>query len=92
LIVDDGLATGSSMRAAVPALKQRDASATVVAVPIAPPDTCALLECEADATICARTPEPLVSVGSWYEDFTETTDDEVRTLLERAHASGKTEP
>jgi putative phosphoribosyl transferase len=81
ILVDDGLATGSSMRAAVLALRQRDAAEVVVAVPVAPPQTCAELEREADAVICARTPEPFDAVGRWYEDFTQTTDDEVRALV-----------
>lgn len=81
MLVDDGLATGSSMRAAVQALKQRDASEIVVAVPVAPPQACAELEHEADAVICARTPERFCAVGEWYEDFAQTTDDDVRRLV-----------
>jgi putative phosphoribosyl transferase len=86
ILVDDGLATGSSMRAAVQALRQRDADEVVVAVPVAPPKVCADLELVADTVICARTPEPFQAVGLWYEDFTQTTDDEVRSLLARAQA------
>lgn len=84
ILVDDGLATGSSMRAAVQALRRREAAGIVVAVPIAPADTCAELEREADAVICAHTPEPFRAVGVWYENFAQTTDDEVRALLARA--------
>jgi putative phosphoribosyl transferase len=88
IVVDDGLATGSSMRAAVQALKERDAAGIVVAVPVAPPHTCAQLEAEADAVICARTPEPFRAVGAWYEDFAQTTDDEVRALMTRGSEAG----
>jgi putative phosphoribosyl transferase len=87
ILVDDGLATGSSMRAAVEALKQRDPAEIVVAVPIAPPRTCAALKEAADTVICARTPEPFKAVGAWYEQFEQTTDDEVRQLLATASES-----
>jgi putative phosphoribosyl transferase len=87
ILVDDGLATGSSMRAAVQALRQRDVAEVVVAVPVAPPETCAELESEADAVVCARTPQPFRAVGRWYEDFTQTTDDEVRALVAEAQAA-----
>jgi putative phosphoribosyl transferase len=81
ILIDDGLATGASMRAAVEALKQRGAAEIVVAVPIAPPSTCAELEREADAVVCTSTPEPFGAVGAWYDDFTEVTDDDVRRIL-----------
>jgi predicted phosphoribosyltransferase len=81
ILVDDGLATGASMRAAIEALKQRDAAEIVVAVPVAPPSTCAELEREADAVVCAHTPEPFTAVGAWYDDFAEVTDDDVRRIL-----------
>jgi len=84
ILVDDGLATGSSMRAAVMALRQQDAGGVVVAAPVAAPQTCAAFEPEVDRIVCARTPEPFFAVGAWYDDFSETTDDEVRALLERA--------
>ena len=87
ILVDDGLATGSSMRAAVRALRERDAAQVVVAVPVAPPQTCAELESEADAVVCARTPEPFKAVGVWYEDFGQTTDEEVRALMGSAAAA-----
>jgi putative phosphoribosyl transferase len=83
ILVDDGLATGASMRAAVEALKQRGAAEIVVAVPVAPASTCAELEREADAVVCARTPEPFTAVGAWYDDFAEVTDDDVRRILSR---------
>jgi putative phosphoribosyl transferase len=87
ILIDDGLATGASMRAAVVALRQRSPARVVVAVPIAPPDTCRAFEELVDAIVCAMTPEPFLAVGQWYEDFTQTTDEEVRRLLSRAAAS-----
>jgi putative phosphoribosyl transferase len=82
LLVDDGLATGSTMRAAVAGLKQLAPQRIVVAVPIAAPATCRELSREVDEIVCAATPEPLDAVGLWYEDFSQTTDQEVRQLLE----------
>ena len=84
ILIDDGLATGSTMRAAVEALRQEGARKIVVAVPVAPPDTCDAMKSEVDEIICAVTPEPFRAVGIWYADFGETTDDEVRDLLARA--------
>jgi putative phosphoribosyl transferase len=84
ILVDDGLATGSTMRAAVAALRQRGPARIVVAVPVGAPETCAEFQDEADEAICARTPEPFHAVGAWYQDFSQTTDDEVRELLEKA--------
>jgi putative phosphoribosyl transferase len=84
ILVDDGLATGYTMRAAVTALKQEGAAQIVVAVPVAPPDTCDSLRAEVDAVVCAATPEPFVAVGLWYRDFRQTTDEEARELLARA--------
>jgi predicted phosphoribosyltransferase len=84
VLVDDGLATGSSMRAAVAALRRQGPAWVVVAVPVGAPSTCAALAEEADEVVCARTPEPFYSVGLWYADFTQTTDEEVRELLGRA--------
>jgi len=81
LLVDDGLATGSTMRAAVQALKQLGPSRIVVAVPTAAPQTCEEFAVEVDEVVCAITPEPFYAVGAWYKDFSQTTDDEVRELL-----------
>ena len=81
ILVDDGLATGATMRAAIQALRQQEPRRIVVAVPTASPDTCEALKAEADDVICAMTPEPFVAVGHWYDDFRQTTDDEVRDLL-----------
>jgi len=88
ILVDDGLATGSTMRAAVSALKQRAPARLVVAVPVASRETCAEFAGQVDETVCAETPEPFYSVGEWYEDFSQTSDAEVRELLQRAAATG----
>src|SRR5205809_301494 len=87
ILVDDGLATGATMHAAVKALRQRGAAKIVVAVPVGPPDTCREFEDEADETICATVPEFFQAVGQYYEDFSQTSDDEVRELLARAAQS-----
>ena len=84
ILVDDGLATGSSMRVAVLALKRKKPAQIVVAVPVGAPTTCAELESEVDQIICAVTPEPFRSVGQWYRDFSQTSDAEVRDLLRQA--------
>lgn len=84
VIVDDGLATGSTMRAAVAALRRQQPNRIVVAVPVAPPSTCQELRAEADEVVCLATPEPFSAVGLWYRDFSETSDAEVRDLLARA--------
>src|SRR5213080_5414995 len=84
ILVDDGLATGATMRAAVKALRQCGAAKIVVAVPVGPPDTCHEIEEQADETICLSTPEFFQAVGQYYEDFSQTTDEEVRELLNRA--------
>ena len=84
IIVDDGLATGSSMRVAALALKNRKPAHVVVAVPVAARETCAEFESEVDQVICAATPEPFWAVGQWYRDFSQTSDEEVRELLRRA--------
>jgi putative phosphoribosyl transferase len=84
ILVDDGLATGSTMRAAVAALRQQQPVRIVVAAPVGAAETCAEFKEEADESICARTPEPFYAVGLWYGDFSQTTDEEVRDLLRRA--------
>ncbi len=86
ILVDDGLATGSTMRAAVEALRQHKPSLIVVAVPVAAADTCLKLRDEADDVLCLRTPEPFRAVGLWYRIFDQTTDEEVQALLVAAHA------
>jgi predicted phosphoribosyltransferase len=87
ILVDDGLATGSTMQAAVRALRRLEPERIVVAVPVASPDTCEQLRSEADEVICATTPEPFHAVGLWYEDFSQTGDEEVRDLLARAQSA-----
>jgi putative phosphoribosyl transferase len=84
ILIDDGLATGATMRAAVKALRQRGAAKIVVAVPVGPPDTCREFEDQADEVICTSVPEFFQAVGQYYEDFSQTSDDEVRELLARA--------
>ena len=84
ILVDDGLATGSSMRVAAFALKQKQPGQSIVAVPVAARDSCVELESVADKVVCALTPEPFWGVGQWYEDFSQTSDEEVRDLLKRA--------
>ena len=84
ILVDDGLATGATMRAAVKALRERGAAKIVVAVPVGPPDTCHELEERADETICLSTPEFFQAVGQYYEDFSQTSDEDVRELLSQA--------
>ena len=88
ILVDDGLATGATMQAAIAALRQRGPARIVVAVPTAAPETCNQLRDEVDDLICAMTPEPFHAVGLWYEDFSPTTDEEVQELLGRAAARG----
>ncbi|HSV46957.1 MAG TPA: phosphoribosyltransferase [Ramlibacter sp.] len=84
LVVDDGLATGSTMRAAVQAIRQQHPARLVVAVPVGAPDTCRALEAEADEVVCAAMPEPFHAVGLWYLDFPQASDEEVAALLEEA--------
>jgi predicted phosphoribosyltransferase len=81
LLVDDGLATGSTMEAAILALRQQSPARIIVAVPVGAPDTCARLAQVADEVVCAVTPDPFSAVGLWYENFSQTTDDEVKRLL-----------
>lgn len=87
ILVDDGLATGSTMRAAVAALRLQGPARIVVAVPVGAETTCQMLRGEADEVVCLETPEPFYAVGLWYEDFSQTTDEEVRDLLARAAES-----
>jgi predicted phosphoribosyltransferase len=87
ILVDDGLATGSTMRAAVRAVREQCPARIVMAVPVASQSACDTLHGQVDRAICAMTPEPFVAVGLWYEDFAPTTDAEVRELLARAAAA-----
>jgi predicted phosphoribosyltransferase len=81
VVVDDGLATGASMRAAVHALRRQDPAAVVVAVPVGSPETCRDMREEAEEVVCVRTPENFLAVGQAYDDFSPTSDDEVRAVL-----------
>lgn len=85
LLIDDGLATGATMRAAVTALREHNPEKIVVAVPTAPPETCSEFEDVVDEMICLTTPRTFMGVGGAYRDFSQTTNEEVRTLLEKAH-------
>ncbi|HEU0292276.1 MAG TPA: phosphoribosyltransferase [Anaerolineales bacterium] len=84
ILIDDGLATGASMHSAIMGLRAKDPAAIVVAVPTAAPETCEALKQEVDDIVCATTPEPFYGVSRWYEDFSQTTDEEVQMLLEDA--------
>lgn len=84
IVIDDGLATGSTMRAAVSALRTQQPSQIVVAVPVAPAETVTEFQREVDEIVCPATPEGFMSIGQWYEDFPQTSDQEVRGLLNRA--------
>jgi predicted phosphoribosyltransferase len=84
IVVDDGLATGSTMRAAVRALRQLAPARIVIAVPVGAVETCRELRREADEVVCSQTPDPFRAVSLWYEEFDQTTDHEVRHLLETA--------
>ncbi|HEV2495712.1 MAG TPA: phosphoribosyltransferase [Terriglobia bacterium] len=85
ILVDDGIATGSTMRAAVQALRQQKPARIVVAVPVAPPSVCEEMQTVVDELICLAQPAGFFAVGQWYRDFSETSDEQVRSLLERAN-------
>ena len=91
ILVDDGLATGATMRAAAEGVRRQGAESVVVAVPVASADTCDELRSLADEVTCVVTPEPFHAVGIWYADFSATDDDEVRNLLAQARAESHTE-
>jgi predicted phosphoribosyltransferase len=92
ILVDDGLATGASMHAAVAALRTQEPARIVVAVPVGAPSTCEDLRQIADEIVCAETPEPFAAVGQWYDDFSQTTDEEVRQLLGASRTQGRSRP
>ena len=81
ILVDDGLATGSTMRAAIASIRQQQPASIIVGVPVGARSTCEEIGKDADQVVCLRTPEPFVAVGLWYRDFSETSDAEVRSLL-----------
>jgi putative phosphoribosyl transferase len=84
ILIDDGIATGSTMRAAIAALRRQNPTRIVVAIPVGPPETCDELREEADEVICLKRPESFYAVGLWYRDFSQVTDEEVRDILDRA--------
>jgi putative phosphoribosyl transferase len=84
ILIDDGVATGATMRAAVAALRQQDPARIVIAVPVAPPETIADFQKRVDEVVCLATPTPFLGVGRWYQDFSQTSDAEVRALLAEA--------
>jgi putative phosphoribosyl transferase len=90
IVVDDGLATGATMRAAIMFIRQQEPTRLVVAVPVAAAETCRDIESEADQVVCAMTPEPFYNVGLWYENFSQVTDAEVSNLLKLKCAVGST--
>jgi putative phosphoribosyl transferase len=85
ILVDDGIATGATMHAAVAALKQRQPTRIIIAVPTAAPSTCDEFEAEVDELVCLIRPEPFIAVGYWYKQFSQTSDEEVRSMLEQAN-------
>jgi len=89
IVVDDGLATGATMRAAVAALRRMGPERIVVAIPVGAADSCRQIEADADEVVCLSTPDPFQAVGLWYGDFPQTSDDEVRDLLEEAESFGR---
>jgi predicted phosphoribosyltransferase len=89
ILVDDGLATGSTMRAAVEALRPQHARRLVIAVPVAARSVCEQFRSVVDDVVCVTTPEPFQAVGRWYEDFSQNNDEQVRDLLARAAGFGK---
>lgn len=84
LLVDDGVATGATMRAAIALLRQQNPARVIVAVSVAPPDTVAILRNEADEVICLATPEPFMAIGNWYVDFAQVSDEAVQQQLKEA--------
>lgn len=89
ILVDDGIATGSTMRAAITVLKSQQPQQLIVAVPVAPLETCNEIQAEVDKLVCLMTPEPFYAIGLWYEDFAQTTDEEVRELLAEQSTSNR---
>jgi len=90
IIVDDGVATGSTIKAALASVRRRGAKTVVIAVPVGPPSTIKELQKEADGVVCLFTPEPFYAIGQFYTDFTQTTDEEVIRLLKLSRKELKT--
>jgi len=91
ILVDDGIATGSSIRAAIQALRQMKPAAIVVATPVAPQESCNRLQHEVDELVCVEMPEPFYAIGEFYDDFSQVSDDEVNELLDRASSLRESE-
>ena len=91
ILIDDGLATGATMKAAVLAIKEHRPRKVIIAVPVSAPETCKEMEADVDTIICAETPQPFFGVGMWYRDFQQTTDEEVRRLLKANHEKFSTQ-
>jgi putative phosphoribosyl transferase len=87
ILIDDGIATGSTMRAVITVLKSQHPARLIVAIPVAPPQACDELRTEVDEVVCLMTPEAFYAIGLWYEDFSQTTDEEVRELLAKLTVS-----
>ncbi len=85
ILIDDGIATGATIRAAITAIKKLSAKRLIIAIPVAPASTVQELNREVDEVICLKTPEPFYAIGNWYHDFSQTSDEEVRDLLTKAH-------
>jgi putative phosphoribosyl transferase len=92
LLVDDGIATGATVRVAIQALRKQQPARIVVVTPVAPPDTVELLRGEADEVVCLATPEPFMAISMWYQQFPQTSDEEVKALLKRAWQTADTSP
>jgi len=89
ILVDDGIATGASVKAGIRALRQANPAALVLAIPVAPPSTCARLRPEVDELVCLEMPKPFYGVGQFYDDFSQVSDDEVEEVLDRASAQSR---
>ncbi|MCL5734603.1 MAG: phosphoribosyltransferase [Actinobacteria bacterium] len=89
IVIDDGLATGASVRTALRSLRAHNPARVVLAVPVAPASTCTAMNAEADEVICLMTPEPFYAIGQWYDDFSQTSDQEVVDLLSEAASFGR---
>jgi len=89
ILVDDGVATGSTIRAAIAALRRQEPARIIVAIPVAPPDVCEMLQQEADEVICLLTPEPFGAISLWYDSFPQLSDEDVRVLLQRVGGERK---
>lgn len=92
ILVDDGIATGSTVRAAIAVLKPQHPARLIVAIPVAPPQTCAEIKAEVDELVCLLSPPDFYAIGVWYDNFSQTTDEEVRSLLSNYSTDSSTHP